>query len=148
MVTKANSSKPADARIIASSNQFSHAYNGWESWTKSPTKRQRMTDLIKSTKANGVIFLSGDVHWGEISRLEVPGLYPIYDLTSSGITQTWDVIEPNDNRLGKAIPQNNIGVVDLTFTGDDGQAKLSLFDATGLPVVSEVVGLKMLRVEK
>jgi alkaline phosphatase D len=141
-------SKPADARIIASSNQFSHAYNGWESWTNVPHERQRMTDLIKSTKANGVIFLSGDVHWGEISRLEVPGLYPIYDLTSSGITQTWDVIEPNDNRLGKAIPQNNIGVVDLTFTGDDGQAKLSLFDATGLPVVSEVVGLKMLRVEK
>jgi len=42
----------------------------------------------------GVIFLSGDVHCGEISRLETPGLYLIFDLTSSGITQTWDVIEP------------------------------------------------------
>lgn len=139
--------KPADARIIASSNQFSHEYNGWESWTNVPHERQRMIELIKSTEAKGVIFLSGDVHWGEISRLDVPGLYPIYDLTSSGITQTWDIIEPNGNRMGKAIPQNNIGVVDLTFSGSGGQAKLSLFDATGLPVVSETVDMEKLRME-
>lgn len=137
--------KPADARIIASSNQFSHEYNGWESWTNVPHERQRMIDLIKNTRANGVIFLSGDVHWGEISRLDVPGLYPIHDLTSSGITQTWDVIEPNRNRLGNAIPQNNIGVVDLTFNRNGGQAKLSLFDVTGLPVVSQVVDLGKLK---
>jgi alkaline phosphatase D len=141
-------SKPADARIIASSNQFSHEYNGWESWTNVPKERQRMIDLIKSTKANGVIFLSGDVHWGEISRLDAPGLYPLYDLTSSGITQTWDIIEPNKNRRGQAIPQNNIGVVDLTFFRNSGKAKLSLFDATGLPIVSEMLDLEELQVEK
>lgn len=139
--------KPADARIIASSNQFSHTYNGWESWTNVPHEQQRMIDLIKSTKANGVIFLSGDVHWGEISKMDTPGLYPIYDLTSSGITQTWDVIEPNRNRQGEAIPQNNIGTVDLVFTNAGGTAKLSLFDITGQPVVSKTVDLNTLRVE-
>ena len=35
-------------------------------------------------RANGVLFLSGDVHYAEISRLETDGLYPIYDITSSG----------------------------------------------------------------
>ncbi|MCB0587175.1 MAG: alkaline phosphatase family protein, partial [Phaeodactylibacter sp.] len=64
-------STKADIRIIASSNQFSHAYNGWESWTNVPHERQRMIDLIKKTKANGVVFISGDVHWGELSKLEV-----------------------------------------------------------------------------
>lgn len=137
---------PADARIIASSNQFSHEYNGWESWTNVPRERQRMIDLIRTTKANGVFFISGDVHWGEISRLETAGMYPLYDVTSSGITQTWDVIEPNKNRLGKAIAQNNVGMIELTFSGKAGKASLSLFDATALPVVSEVVDLSGLRV--
>ena len=49
-----------------------------------------MLGIIKKTKANGVIFLTGDVHYAEISKLEEPGLYPIYDVTASGITSTWD----------------------------------------------------------
>ena len=128
-------SAEADIRIIASSNQFSHAYNGWESWTNVPHERQRMIDLIKKTKANGVIFISGDVHWGEISKLQVEGGYPLYDVTSSGITQTWDVIEPNDNRIGEAVPQNNVGLIEVTTRGDSTQVVLSLYDATGEVVV-------------
>jgi len=54
--------KPAKVRIIVSSNQFAHEYNGWESWTNLPHEQKKMLDLIKSTKANGVVFISGDVH--------------------------------------------------------------------------------------
>lgn len=134
-------STEADIRIIATSNQFSHAYNGWESWTNVPHERQRMIDLIRKTKANGVLFLSGDVHWGEISKLEVAGGYPLYDVTSSGITQTWDVIEPNGNRIGEAVPQNNIGLVEIQAAGDSTLLILSLYDAAGKAVVKHKVGL-------
>lgn len=137
---------PADVRIIASSNQFSHRYNGWESWTNVPHEQQRMLNLIRKTKANGVIFLSGDVHWGEVSRLASPDLYPIYDLTSSGINKTWGKIEPNANRRGKAIPQNNIGLVELSFGPTLSRATLSLFDVTGERVVEETVDLNKLRI--
>jgi alkaline phosphatase D len=137
--------KKADARLIASSNQFSHQYNGWESWTNVPHERERMTELIKTTKADGVIFMSGDVHWGEISRQDVPGAYPLYDLTSSGITQTWDVIEPNENRIGRAIPQNNIGLIELRFASEKNEARLSLIDTSGQVVVTDTVDLNTLR---
>lgn len=120
----------ADVRIIASSNQFSHSYNGWESWTNVPRERQRMIELIQKTKANGVVFISGDVHWGEISKLEVAGAYPIYDVTSSGITETWDIIEPNDNRIGKAVPQNNIGFIEIEWKGGATQIDLAIYDGT------------------
>lgn len=140
--------EPADARIIASSNQFGHTYNGWESWTNVPHERQRMIDLIRTTKANGVFFISGDVHWGEISRLQAPGMYPLHDVTSSGITQTWDIIEPNENRLGEAIAQNNVGLIEFTFGVEEGQARLQLYDATAKAVVSETVELNALRVEE
>lgn len=137
--------QPADARVIASSNQFGHSYNGWESWTNVPHERQKMIDLIQKTKANGVIFISGDVHWGEISRLEVENNYPLYDVTSSGITETWYLIEPNDNRVGKAIDQNNIGVIDFRFGPDGDQAELALIDSTSQRIVRTEVDLAQLK---
>ena len=70
-----------------------------------------MLELIKNTRANGVVFISGDVHWGEISKLVTDDLYPIYDITSSGLTQTWPNTEPNKNRIGKVERKNNFGMV-------------------------------------
>ena len=119
---------PADLRIIASSTQFSHEYNGWESWTNVPHEQKKMTDLIKSTKAEGVLIISGDVHWGEISQLELEGQYPLYDVTSSGITQTWDKIEPNKNRIGEAIAENNYGVIEIDWSKEVPEIDLKLFD--------------------
>lgn len=135
----------ADARIIASSNQFSHEYNGWESWTNVPWERERMIELIASTKANGVIFISGDVHWGEISRLETAGCYPLYDVTSSGITSTWDSVEPNANRVGPVIRQNNIGLIRLLLNEDEATVELGLIDSSGLIVAETEFGLEALR---
>ena len=43
-------SRPSDLRIIGSSNQFSHEYNGRESWTNFPFERQRMIGLIRRTE--------------------------------------------------------------------------------------------------
>jgi len=125
----------ADIRIVASSNQFSHVYNGWESWTNVPHEQARMIDLIKKTKAEGVIFISGDVHWGEISKMEIANGYPIYDVTSSGITETWDIIEPNDHRIGKVIPQNNIGNIKVTKSSEVIEIELALIDSTKVSVV-------------
>lgn len=136
--------QPADMRIIASSIQFSHEYNGWESWTNVPHQQQKMIDLIQKTKANGVVFISGDVHWGEISKMEVEGGYPIYDVTSSGITQTWDIIEPNSNRIGQSIPQNNVGLIEIDFSSGR-KVNLSIVDATEQKVVEHSLDMENLR---
>jgi alkaline phosphatase D len=125
----------ADVRIIASSNQFSHEYNGWESWTNVPHEQQKMLAIINKTQANGVIFISGDVHWGEISKLNNDITYPIYDVTSSGITQTWYNTEPNKNRIGEVIPQNNIGAIDISQQGKNIRLKMAIYDETGKAVV-------------
>lgn len=121
-------SRKADLRIIASSNQFSHEYNGWESWTNLPHERERMVQLIAKTKANGVIFISGDVHWGEISKLET-STYPLYDITSSGLTQTWDESESNRNRLGDVVMENNFGLIDIDW--GSRKVDLQLIDVEG-----------------
>ena len=123
--------KPADLRLIASSLQFAHEYNGWESWTNLPSEQKRMLDLIRKTRARGVVFLSGDVHWGELSRINPAGLYPIYDITSSGITKTWPDFEPNRNRLGSVVRENHFGWLAIDWSEADPLLSFQLLDVSG-----------------
>lgn len=124
--------KKADIRIIASSLQFGHEYNGYESWTNMPHEQAKFVDLIAKTKANGVVFISGDVHWGEISKMKTNNSYPLYDVTSSGITQTWTSTESNKNRIGDEIIQNNIGLIEIFYKDKEPLIKLNLFDKNGI----------------
>ncbi|MSR60623.1 MAG: alkaline phosphatase family protein [Planctomycetaceae bacterium] len=78
--------EPAEVRIIASSIQVIADEKGMESWGNFPHERQRLYDLIGKTKAQGVLFLSGDVHFTEISASK-DGPYPLYDFTSSSLSE-------------------------------------------------------------
>lgn len=110
--------KPADLRLICSGSQFSIEYNGYEAWANFPLEQKKMLELIKNTKANGVIFLTGDVHYAEISKLEEPGLYPIYDVTASGITSTWDFATLNKNRIEGPVMDNHYGLLTIEWQKD------------------------------
>jgi len=123
--------EPADLRIVATSIQFGHSYNGWESWTNVPAERRRMIDLIGETRADGVVFISGDVHWGEINRQRVAGGYPLYDVTASGINQDWDTIEPSSRRVGPAVAEYNVGWIEVDWDASDPAVRLMSMDLTG-----------------
>jgi alkaline phosphatase D len=109
---------PADLRLICSGSQFGITYNGYEAWANFPHEQQRMLNIIKSTKANAVMFLTGDVHYAEISRLESNGLYPLYDVTASGITSTWDFATPNANRIEGPVMHNHFGLLKVRWSSD------------------------------
>lgn len=136
---------PADVKIIASSTQFSITHNGYEAWANFPHEQQRFADLIKKTKANGVIFISGDVHYAELSKLTVDGGYPLYDLTSSGITSTWDFATPNDNRLEGAVMENNYGLVIMDWEKKDPEITLQIHDVAKKKRIDKTVKLSELQ---
>jgi alkaline phosphatase D len=79
--------QPADVRIICTSTQFGTEYNGMESWANFPLEQEKMIATIVNQQANGVIFISGDVHYAECSKRIYPSCYPIYDITSSALNQ-------------------------------------------------------------
>lgn len=137
-------SEPADLRIIGTSIQFGHQHNGWESWTNFPHELHRMIDLIKDCKANGVVFISGDVHWGELSILKPPGCYPLYDLTASGINQEWDEVEPNQNRVGQACMDHHFGMIEIDWTQEDPHVSLRIHDFSGRARVNKAIRLSEL----
>lgn len=43
---------------------------------------------------SGIFFISGDVHFGEITRYDCGGQYLLYDITSSGLTQAIEKVVP------------------------------------------------------
>ena len=142
---KSRLQEPADLRLIGTSIQFGHEYNGWESWTNFPTEIEKMVDLIKETKANGVVFLSGDVHWGELSVLKAPGCYPLHDLTASGINEEWDILEPNRNRVGQACMDHHFGFIEINWQDADPSVALHIKDVTGRARVKQNVRLSHLK---
>lgn len=120
--------KPADIRIIGSGTQFGISFNGYEAWANFPHEQRRMLELIKSTRANGVIFITGDVHYAEISELNHQGLYPIYDVTSSGLTSPWEFATPNANRIEGPIMDNHFGLITIDWNVKDPIIKMEIWD--------------------
>lgn len=136
---------PADVRIIASGLQVLADFPGWEGWTNYARDHQRLIELIRNTRANGVIFLSGDTHYAELSRLDVNVPYPLYDLTSSGLTEVWPVLPPNDLRVGEAIREANFGVIEIDW-GVAPQLRLEIRDGNGLTRMAHRIKLGELKV--
>ena len=132
---------PADIRIIGSGTQFGIEWNGYEAWANFPHERKRMLDLIKSTKANGVLFISGDVHYSEISKLETD-FYPIYDFTSSGLSSTWHFATPNKNRIEGPIMDNHFGLITIFWEQDNTKIKMETWDISDNQRIEYVLPLK------
>jgi len=124
--------KPAKVRIIMSSLQFNSLYGGGENWALLPLEKQRMYDLIKTTQANGVFFLSGDVHFSELTKTQPVGMYPIYDVTSSGITHHEDKVTTLNNsiRVGNGYQYVNFGFIDINWNVTPVSIKLQVFGNT------------------
>jgi alkaline phosphatase D len=84
--------RPADVLVIGAGLQIVSLGDPWvaESWSKLPQSRARLLALLALHNRSRVVFASGDVHFGEISRLDCAFLgYPLYDLTTSGLTHSW-----------------------------------------------------------
>lgn len=135
----------ADAHVIGCGIQFLPTQHGYEKWANFPVARQRLLKLLASSQAKGLVLLSGDRHIGEISKMTVPGVpYPVYEITSSGLTHpaTHNTGEPNDLRVGPLINQKHYGVLRFRQRGKKLVAVAALQGEQGQPLVSETFKIK------
>jgi alkaline phosphatase D len=127
--------KPAAIKIIASSLQLLPEFTGWESWANFPKDRNRLMSLIKKHQINGVIIISGDTHWGEMSKvsefLNTKLDYPLWEVTSSGLTEEWKDVSPNKHRVGKYTNSVNYGELNINWQASDPTITLRLKDVSG-----------------
>lgn len=137
--------QPAQIRLIYSGIQVLAEGHGWERWGNLPRERQRLIDTISRTKAQGVIFLSGDRHIGAFYREKNATPYAMWEMTSSGLTHAWaQASESGPNRVGDLVRENHYGTVDVNWRA--AQVHLQLKDTQGRALQSHTIAMKDLQV--
>ena len=107
---------PAEIRLLCSGTQIINDSKGMQEWGNFPHERKRLFDLIEQSQANGVILLSGNVHYSKISNTD-EGPYLMYDFTSSGMTHNspeYAEIE-NPYRVSGPYAEPNFGLIDINW---------------------------------
>lgn len=139
--------KPAELRIIATSIQCIAESSGQETWSNLPRERERLFQLINDTDANGVLLISGDRHWAEIS-CKLSGVdYPIYDVTSSSLNQIHERGTPTDNRhrtSDTTYHKENYGVIEVDWSLDDPQITIEICGLNGAVQIRKELSLSEL----
>ncbi len=107
--------KEADLRVIGSSVQFVSEFDGWEAWANFPKEKKKFVELVKAKKAEGVVFISGDAHKGELHLQEFDGCYSFWDLTSSSLISG---VPHNETQTlcGVAYDQPNYGMLRINWS--------------------------------
>ena len=134
--------QPADLRIIASSIQVLPSEHFWECWANMPAERLRLMELLEGGD-EPVVFLSGDRHMGELSRMPADDKFgpgrEVWEVTSSGLTQAGGGYnEPNRYRMGvkDAYRKRNVGWLLIDWdAGEHPDVHMELRDVDGKVVV-------------
>jgi alkaline phosphatase D len=80
--------EPARLRLIVCGYQFFLDRDSkFETWSKFPKAQQRLTNAIRDARAEGVVFVAGDQHYGEVSRVPMLLGYDAVELLFCGINQ-------------------------------------------------------------
>ncbi len=120
--------KPADLRLIVSGFQvLLDERAGSETWAKFPEARQRLFQLIRKTRAEGALFLTGDQHYGEVCRFPQALDYDAVELQFAGINQI-EAPEWNPLRVAPVIrSKHSYALLDLQLEATKREVPHLLF---------------------
>ena len=142
---------PAEVRLLGSSVQVVAEDHGFEKWMNMPNERAKLFQLLRDTKAGGVIVLSGDRHLAELSSMDADLGYTLYDLTSSGLNQAnkrFRPLELNRHRVATMDRGNNFGLVRIDWNRDDPLIRLEIRDEDGDVTIGHKLPLSQLQPRK
>lgn len=140
--------RPAEVRIIATSIQCVAEASGQETWSNFPLERKRLFDLIAKTRANGVVMISGDRHWAELSSTGKKTAYPLFDVTSSSFNQIHKRGTPtkNDFRISPTTyHKENYGEINIDWNSKSPTISLRIKDLEGKTKIERTVRLDQLQ---
>jgi alkaline phosphatase D len=137
------SESKASFKFISVGVMFLSAAPNKENFSKAAAaERAELIQFIQDNKIEGVIFLTGDRHFAELSEWRVKGKVPIIDLTSSALTagpaskQYRD--EKNELRIdGTNYYERNFAYVEVKGAKEERTVVLSLRDVKGNTVWSK-----------
>lgn len=127
------SASDADVHVIGSGIQILPNEHPYEKWGNFPVERERLVQILSRLEVKNPILLSGDRHLGEMSIDTLPGKTPILEITSSGLTHSYDNFteEKNLRRVGKVLSEKNFGMLHIVKNGRKIEYTAELFEMNG-----------------
>ena len=124
----------ATINLIVSGIQILPTDHLYEKWANFPKSRQLLISMIQKYDLPGVILLSGDRHIHEVNIIKPEGFYPITEITSSGLTHSWEAFKAkeNDTRYGAAYTGLAFGKI--TFDWKNKQLLIQIINVENKPV--------------
>ena len=106
-----------NAVIFCSGIQFISSEHPFEKWQNYPKSKSKLISLLNFYDIRNPIFLTGDRHIAEISKLAINNKTNLYDFTSSGLTHSYDNYngEENKSRISPVISDKNFGIISFNF---------------------------------
>lgn len=88
---------------------------GWEGWHQYRGEQAKLKELIKRHNIEGVMFVTGDRHWSDLSRVTAGVNYPLYELCASSLDQSL-APQANPMRVGDVTNEPNFGMIEINWT--------------------------------
>jgi len=116
----------APFKMVALGGQFLSDAVEYENYATYGEERQRIIDRIGAEGITGVVFLTGDRHFTELTRLELPDGNVLHDLTVSALTShTYSPSGKNTLSVpGTVVTERNFAT--LSFSGPRGQRQMTI----------------------
>ncbi len=127
---------------VLSPDKDAEVYNNFQE------EQEKLLSAIKKEGISGVIFLTGDRHFSEITKMEREGTYPLYDFTLSTMSAGPSKPDPSKNfwRVpGTLITERNFGVFKITGPKNDRVLNCKVFNKDGVELWSYDINANSLK---
>jgi alkaline phosphatase D len=125
----------APFKFVCTGGQILNDAAVFENYAQFPRERQMMIDSLDKYNIKGVVFLTGDRHHSEITRMVTADGDIFYDITSSAMTSTTfpHPDEPNTLRIpGSMIGVRNYALLSVSGPGNARKCSVMFKDANGV----------------
>jgi alkaline phosphatase D len=119
-----------------------------ENYSSYKLERKSLFRQIKDSRIEGILFISGDRHFSEISKLKRKGTYPLYDLTVSPLTSgpVTTRFNFNTHRVRESlISKRNFAILEFYGSGSGRSMKINYFDTQGALLYTNIINADCLK---
>jgi alkaline phosphatase D len=130
-------SSTARIKLVVNGSQVWNRASRFEGLHQYPQEQKRLAAWLLEQKIDGVVFVSGDRHFGELLKIARSGAYPLYEYTSSPLTSTpatrLDAAEYDNPDLvaGTLHARRQFGIIRVSGPGTRRTIAFEAYDSDG-----------------
>lgn len=129
----------ATFKIVAVGGQFLNPLEVYENHANYREERAYILKRLEEEQITGVVFVSGDRHISEISRLDRTGLWPVFDITASPLTSRAVAQSTETHPLrveGSFIKERNFTTLEFSGPWENRVMTVRFFNTSGKELFS------------